>query len=77
MLVTAGATAAPPGGGADIRAELARAQRREAEVTTRMAALEAKLKSSSSGFGELQASVQDLTHRLQVSIVFRVFSKAK
>ena len=49
-----------------MRAELARAKRREAEVSTRMAALEAKLKSSSSGFGEMQASVQELTHRLQV-----------
>ena len=52
--------------GIDFRSELAQAKRKEAEASTRVAALEAKLKSSSSGFGELQASVQDLTHRLQV-----------
>lgn len=64
----ANAAAAPishASAGIDFRSELAQAKRKEAEASTRVAALEAKLKSSSSGFGELQASVQDLTHRLQ------------
>ncbi|DBA96447.1 TPA: hypothetical protein ACH3X1_015337 [Trebouxia sp. C0004] len=63
-----GAGAAPgshPTAGNDYRAELAQAKRREAEASTRVAALEAKLKSSSSGFGEMQATIQELTHRVQ------------
>lgn len=52
--------------GGSLGAELAQAKRREAEATTRVAALEAKLKSSSSVHGEMQASVQELSHRLQV-----------
>lgn len=52
--------------GGNLGAELAQAKRREAEATTRVAALEAKLKSSSSVHGEMQASVQELSHRLQV-----------
>lgn len=66
--VGAGAGAAPgshPAAGNEYRAELAQAKRREAEASTRVAALEAKLKSSSSGFGEMQASIQELTHRVQ------------
>ncbi len=65
----AGAGAAPgshPAAGNEYRAELAQAKRREAEASTRVAALEAKLKSSSSGFGEMQATIQELTHRVQV-----------
>lgn len=54
------------GGGGNLGAELAHAKRREAEATTRVAALEAKLKSTSSVQGEMQASVQELSHRLQV-----------
>ncbi len=68
-LFVAGAGAAPgghPAAGNDYRAELAQAKRREAEASTRVAALEAKLKSSSSGFGEMQATIQELTHRVQV-----------
>ncbi|KAL3132477.1 hypothetical protein ABBQ32_009026 [Trebouxia sp. C0010 RCD-2024] len=53
------------GGGGNLGAELAHAKRREAEATTRVAALEAKLKSTSSVQGEMQASVQELSHRLQ------------
>lgn len=52
--------------GGNLGAELAQAKRREAEASTRVAALEAKLKSSSSVHGEMQASVQELSHRLQV-----------
>ena len=70
VVTGAGTTAGPPvshaAPGSDYRAELAQAKRREAEASTRVAALEAKLKSSSSGFGEMQASVQELTHRVQV-----------
>ena len=55
--------------GGNLGAELAQAKRREAEATTRVAALEAKLKSSSSVHGEMQASVQELSHRLQVCTV--------
>ena len=55
------------GAGSNLSAELAQAKRREAEASTRVAALEAKLKSSSSVHGEMQASVQELSHRLQVS----------
>ena len=62
----AGAPVNHAAAGADFRTELAQAKRREAEASTRVAALEAKLKSSSSGFGEMQASVQELTHRVQV-----------
>jgi len=68
-LFVAGAGAAPgshPAAGNDFRAELTQAKRREAEASTRVAALEAKLKSSSSGFGEMQATIQELTHRVQV-----------
>ncbi|DBA65663.1 TPA: hypothetical protein ACH3X2_002720 [Trebouxia sp. C0005] len=63
-----GAGAAPgshAAAGSEFRAELAQAKRREAEASTRVAALEAKLKSSSSGFGEMQATIQELTHRVQ------------
>jgi hypothetical protein len=69
----AGAGAAPgshPAAGNEYRAELAQAKRREAEASTRVAALEAKLKSSSSGFGEMQATIQELTHRVQVCCNF-------
>lgn len=69
----AGAGAAPgshPAAGNEYRAELAQAKRREAEASTRVAALEAKLKSSSSGFGEMQATIQELTHRVQVCCKF-------
>ncbi len=72
-LFVAGAGAAPgshPAAGNDYRAELAQAKRREAEASTRVAALEAKLKSSSSGFGEMQATIQELTHRVQVCCNF-------
>ncbi len=68
-LFVAGAGAAAgshPAAGNEYRAELAQAKRREAEASTRVAALEAKLKSSSSGFGEMQATIQELTHRVQV-----------
>ena len=47
-------------------AELQHARRREAELTTRIAALEAKVKSGSSAHGEMQQSVQEISHRLQV-----------
>ena len=67
LLSGAGAPAGHPSAGNDFRAELAQAKRREAEVSTRVAALEAKLKSSSSGFGEMQTTIQELTHRVQVS----------
>lgn len=55
-------------------AELAHAKRREAEASTRVAALEAKLKSTSSVQGEMQASVQELSHRLQVALSLLPFS---
>ena len=72
-------------GGGNLGAELAHAKRREAEATTRVAALEAKLKSTSSVQGEMQASVQELSHRLQVlhhppcflKFLFAVFAAAK
>lgn len=66
--------------GGNLGAELAQAKRREAEATTRVAALEAKLKSSSSVHGEMQASVQELSHRLQVctvKVTFAVQAHAK
>ena len=47
-------------------AELQHARRREAELTSRIAALEAKVKSGSSVQGEMQQSVQEMSHRLQV-----------
>ena len=63
---TSSAAASVDHGAGNLSAELAQAKRREAEASTRVAALEAKLKSSSSVHGEMQASVQELSHRLQV-----------
>ena len=59
--------------GGNLGAELAQAKRREAEAASRVAALEAKLKSSSSVHGEMQASVQELSHRLQVCTTILLF----
>ena len=66
LLSGAVAPGSHPAAGNEFRAELAQAKRREAEASTRVAALEAKLKSSSSGFGEMQTTIQELTHRVQV-----------
>lgn len=51
-------------------AELQQSRRREAELATRVAALEAKVKSGSSVQGEMQQSVQEISHRLQVLLLF-------
>lgn len=50
------------------QAELQQSRRREAELATRVAALEAKVKSGSSVAGEMQQSVQEMSHRLQVAV---------
>ena len=66
LLPGAVAPGSHPAASNEFRTELAQAKRREAEASTRVAALEAKLKSSSSGFGEMQTTIQELTHRVQV-----------
>ena len=66
---TSAAASVEHAAGGHLGAELAQAKRREAEASTRVAALEAKLKSSSSVHGEMQASVQELSHRLQVCTI--------
>ena len=71
---TSAVASADHAAGGNLGAELAQAKRREAEASTRVAALEAKLKSSSSVHGEMQASVQELSHRLQVCTVNVMFA---
>lgn len=55
-------------------AELQQSRRREAELATRVAALEAKVKSGSSVQGEMQQSVQEISHRLQVALLSTCFA---